>query len=67
MPLDPDAFRAKLSSFGMTDEMSVYMTNLDVRVAQGLGKEPSDAVHQITGSPPHTFRHFAEANKSKWL
>lgn len=65
--LDPDAFQAKLSGFGMTAEMAEYMTNLDVRVSQGLGKEVSGAVREVTGSQPQTFRQFAEANKSKWL
>lgn len=64
--LEPDAFREKLSDFGLTAEMSEYMTDLDVRVAQGVGKEVSPAVEKVTGSRALTFREFAERIKHVW-
>lgn len=64
--LEPAAFREKLSAFGLTEEMAEYMTDLDVRVSQGLGNETSDAVQRITGSNAQTFRQFAQENRSTW-
>lgn len=64
--LQPDAFKEKLSGFGLTGEMSEYMTDLDIRVAQGVGKDVSPAVEKVTGSPALTFREFAERNKHVW-
>ena len=65
--LSEDELRKKLLAEDFTEDMAEYMAKLDVRVAAGLGWEPTDAVKKVTGREPRTFRNFVEENKQIWL
>lgn len=65
--LSEDELRKKLLAENFTEDMAEYMAKLDVRVAGGLGWEPTDTVKKVTGREPRTFKAFVEENKQIWL
>lgn len=64
--LSRDEFHKLLVKHGMDAPMADYMTELDVRVSQGEGKEPTNNVKAITGQAPRTFKDFVVDNKAVW-
>lgn len=64
--LSPSAFEQKLLGFGMSADMAKYMTELDQKVSQGIGKDVTGNVKKVSGSQPQTFRQFAQDTLSKW-
>ncbi|KAF2171045.1 hypothetical protein M409DRAFT_64025 [Zasmidium cellare ATCC 36951] len=64
--LSEDKFEKLMLKYGMTDPMAKYMTELDVRVSKGEGKDPTNNVKAITGQAPRTFKEFVVDNKAVW-
>lgn len=64
--LSRDDFHSLLVKHGMDAPMAGYMTELDVRVSQGEGKDPTTNVKAITGQAPGTFMNFVVYNKAVW-
>jgi hypothetical protein len=63
--LGRDNFEKKLLQLGFEPDFATYMADLDFRISQGLGKENTDVVLEVTGSPPRTLKEWAIANKNR--
>lgn len=59
-------FKELLMKYGMDERMAEYMTELDVRVSKGEGKDPTGNVEAITEQPPRTFQDFVAYNETLW-
>ncbi|KAK4501895.1 hypothetical protein PRZ48_007704 [Zasmidium cellare] len=64
--LSRDNFKKLMLDSGMDAPMAEYMTELDVRVSKGEGKDPTGNVKAITGQAPRTFKEFVVDNKAVW-
>lgn len=67
MKLDPDAFTALLQANEMHSFVANYLAEIDVKVAEGFGKDPTDSVKKITGQDPKSFKQFVEEKKHVWM
>ncbi|PIA92115.1 Festuclavine dehydrogenase [Cercospora beticola] len=65
--LDPDAFTALLQANGMHSFVANYLAEIDVKVAGGFGRDPTDGVKKVTGQDPKSFRQFVEEKKEVWM
>lgn len=64
--LSTEDFHKLLVKHGMDAPMAQYMTELDVRVSKGEGKDPTTNVKVITGQAPRSFKDFVSDNKAVW-
>lgn len=64
--LDRDAWIAGALAHGIPPEYGAALRRLTETVASGHGSRPNRTVEKITGTPAHTFRHFAHNNANAW-
>ncbi|KAL9591450.1 MAG: hypothetical protein Q9179_007712, partial [Wetmoreana sp. 5 TL-2023] len=57
----------RFMSRGMSESYAKILSAMDTKIAQGARQVQSDAVKQVTGRKPKTFRVFAEEKKGVWL
>lgn len=67
MKLDPDAFTALLQANGMHSFVADYLAEIDVKVAGGFGKDPTENVKKITGQDPKSFKQFVDEKRDVWM
>ncbi|GIZ47239.1 hypothetical protein CKM354_001033600 [Cercospora kikuchii] len=65
--LDPDAFTALLQANGMHSFVANYLAEIDVKVAGGFGKDPTENVKKITGQDPKSFKQFVDEKRDVWM
>ncbi|WP_042375576.1 NAD(P)H-binding protein [Streptacidiphilus neutrinimicus] len=64
--MDREAWVAGAIADGIPPEYGAVLRQLTETIASGNGARPNDAVKQITGRPPRTFRDFARKNTAAW-
>jgi uncharacterized protein YbjT (DUF2867 family) len=64
--LERDAWIAGAIANGVPPEYGAVLRQLTETIANGHGSRPNGIVEKITGTPPHTFRKFAQNNASAW-
>ena len=66
-PLSEEAFRERMSGVGMPEPYLELMAGLYQSVRAGHTAQTTDTVEQLLGSPPISFKRFAQDYKEVWL
>lgn len=64
--LDPPDLARKFTEFGLDENYSNILAQLDGFLAGGSEARTTDAVERLTGAPAQSFSDFAAAHKDSW-
>lgn len=55
-----------LARAGVPDYTARFISNVELKTAEGVEATLGDGVEKVTGHPPKSFDEFVEENKSLW-
>lgn len=61
-----EELESRFVALGLSRDHAKPLASLDKAIEQGVEDRLNDAVLEVTGQAPRTFRDFVETNKANW-